>query len=201
MIGKFLLRFRWAVVVLLIIMTLPAGYLIYMEEQGNFHPITPGEAYRSAQLDRDELEYYLSEYKIRSVINLRGENDGERWYLQEKATCRDFNVKHYDLGLKATREPSRKQLETLLRLFQEAPRPVLIHCQAGADRSGIAAAIWKVVIDGIPKGVAKEQLSIIFGHFPVGPTGVLDAFFEQWSPTRPPVQERSALTAASSSRS
>ena len=36
-----------------------AARLWYLEEQGNFHPITPYEAYRSAQLDQDELEYYI----------------------------------------------------------------------------------------------------------------------------------------------
>jgi hypothetical protein len=45
----------------------------YLEEQGNFHPITSGEAYWSAQLDQDELEYYIRKFEIRSIINLRGQ--------------------------------------------------------------------------------------------------------------------------------
>jgi len=154
--------------------------LWYLEEQGNFHLITPGESYRSAQMDPDELEYYIRKFDIRSVINLNGKDVGEPLYAEETATCRDMGVRHYDLGLKANRTPSSREIEELLKLFRIAPRPVLIHCRAGADRSGVAAALWKVVIDGAPKSVAGEQLSIRYGHLPFGPTQVLDAFFENW---------------------
>jgi len=95
-----------------------------------------------------------------------------------------MEVRHYDLGISADKTPSSHNIEKLLKLFKIAPRPVLIHCRAGADRSGLAAALWKVVIDGAPKSVAGEQLSIRYGHMPFGPTQVLDAFFENW--TTPP---------------
>ena len=153
----------------------------YLEEQGNFHPITPGEAYRSAQLDRDELEYYTRKFKIHSIINLRGQNVGESWYRQEIETSRNLGVRHFDLGLSAEKAPTPTELTELLRLFSIAPRPVLIHCQGGADRSGLAAALWKMVIDESSKSVAREQLSIRFGHMPFGPTQALDAFLENWA--------------------
>lgn len=158
--------------------------LWYLEEQGNFHPVTPGEAYRSAQLDRDELEYYIRKFKIRSIINLRGEEAGEPWYEEETSVCRKIGVRHFDLGLSADHAPSSSEIKELLKLFRVAPRPVLIHCQAGADRAGLAAALWKVVINGVSKSAAKQQLSIRYGHMPVGPTLVLDEFFDEWAPTR-----------------
>jgi protein tyrosine/serine phosphatase len=151
----------------------------YLEEQGNFHPITPGEAYRSAQLDQDKLEYYIRKFKIRSIINLRGKKDSKPWYIGEIATCRKFGVRHYDIRLSSKKAPSPRQIKELLKLFKIAPRPVLIHCKAGADRSGLAAALWKVVIDGAPKSVARGHLSIRYGHMPFGPTQVLDQFFDK----------------------
>ena len=165
-----------------------AGFLVamaalrvwYLDEQGNFHSITPGEAYRSAQLDQDELVHYIGKYQIRSVINLRGENDAERWYTVETAMCRNLGVRHYDLGLTAYAMPTALEIRELLRLFSIAPRPVLIHCKAGADRSGLAAAIWKMTIDGSPKSVAMKQLSLRFGHMPFGSTHVMDTFIEKW---------------------
>lgn len=159
-----------------------AVYFWYLDEQGNFHPITPREAYRSAQLDQDELEYYIHKFGIHSIINLRGNNVGESWYAKEIATSRKLGIRHYDLGvLSAGRRPSSHEIEKLLKIFRIAPRPVLIHCQGGADRSGLAAALWKMVIDGVPKSVAKKQLSIRYGHMPFGPTQVLDAFLENWT--------------------
>lgn len=152
----------------------------YLEEQGNFHPITPGEAYRSAQLDRDELDYYIRKFNIHAIINLRGQNEGDAWYRQEIETSRNLNVSHFDLDLSAEKAPTQSEVAELLRLFRIAPRPVLIHCQAGADRSGLAAALWKMVIDGLPKSEARDQLSIRFGHMPFGPTRVLDVFLKNW---------------------
>jgi protein tyrosine/serine phosphatase len=159
---------------------LAAIRIAYLDEHGNFHAITPSEAYRSAQLDEDELKHYLVRYKIRSVVNLRGDKDGEPWYMEEKKICRDLDVQHYDLRLPADREPTSTEIEALMRLFETAPRPVLIHCKAGADRSGLAAALWKMEIDGQPKAVAQRQLSIRFGHIPIGPTSVLDTFIGKW---------------------
>jgi hypothetical protein len=37
-----------------------------------------------------------------------------------------------------------------------------------------------VLIDGAPKSVAREHLSIRYGHMPLGPTQALDAFLDNW---------------------
>jgi protein tyrosine/serine phosphatase len=165
--------------------------ILYLEEQGNFHPITPGEAYRSAQLDQDELEHYIRKYAIRSVINLRGMHHDEKWYRDEIEVCRRLGAVHYDLDLSSDKAPTKTQLRDLLGLFENAPRPVLIHCQAGADRSGLAGALWKLVVDRAPKSVACEQLSILYGHIPFGPTQVLDDFIDKYEPgtSLPPLEK------------
>jgi len=159
---------------------LAGAYLAYMAEQGNFHAITPDVAYRSAQLDRDELEHYIRKYDIRTVLNLRGSHPGKEWYDEELRTCRNLDVEHCDIGLSAVETPSEGDVRQLLHFMTHAPRPVLIHCQGGADRSGLAAALWKVVVDGISPEKAREQLSIRYGHLPLGPTQAMDRFFEAW---------------------
>ena len=181
------MKFAWrksvkaALTAVCLIALIVAARLWYLEEQGNFHPITPGEAYRSAQLDRDEWEYYIRKYNIRSIVNLRGKNPGEPWYAEEIATSRKWAVSHFDLRLNSDKTPSSSEIKKSLEMFRLAPRPVLIHCRAGADRTGLAAAIWKIVVDGESDSVAGKELSIFYGHMPVGPTRVLDEFFDTWS--------------------
>ena len=175
-------KYKIAVFTFLFLLLSAAGYFLYMDEQGNFHPITQGEAYRSAQLDRDEFQYYLSKYKIKSIVNLRGEHPDEPWYAEEIKVCVQSNVRHYDLALSSSREPAAEDVRKLIDIFENAPRPVLIHCKAGADRSGLAAAIWKVVVDKEPKAVAEKQLSIFYGHLPIGKTTAMDRFFNNWNP-------------------
>lgn len=165
-----------------VLIVLGAIYFLYMEEQGNFHAITSGEAYRSAQMDRDELEYYIKQYGIRSIINLRGENADKPWYVEELDVSREQNVTHYDISLAASRELDSDDVFKLVEIFKTAPRPVLIHCQSGADRSGLVAAMWKVIVDKEPKAKAAKQLSITYGHMPIGKTTAMDHFFDKWDP-------------------
>jgi len=171
---------KWIFILLTAVLFLPASYFIYLAEQGNFHAITPGEAYRSAQLDSDELRHYIRKFKIKSIINLRGKRTRRSWYREELEICKQNGVRHYDLSIPADRSPSAEQLAALRHLFENAPRPLLLHCKAGADRAGLAAALWKVVVDRQPKAQARKQLSLRFGHFPIGPTSALDDFLKKW---------------------
>jgi protein tyrosine/serine phosphatase len=176
------LKLRLSIMAVLLPLFAGTGYQLYVGEQGNFHSITPGEAYRSAQLDRDELEHYIRKYGIRSILNLRGEDPNASWYREEIKVSTEENVMHYDLRLSAFREPSEESVRKLLKVLEYAPRPILIHCQGGADRSGLVAAMWKVVIDKERKSEARKQLSISFGHLPIGRTSVLDRFLRGWKP-------------------
>lgn len=178
MIGKF----KIPIMTLVLVFFLSASYFLYMEEQGNFHAITYGEAYRSAQLDRDEFEYYIKKYNIKSILNLRGEHPETTWYREEKKVMAEHNIQHYNIPLSSSREPYEADIQKLIEIFNNAPRPVLIHCQAGADRSGLAAAMWKVIVDKEPKSEAEKQLSIFYGHLPIGKTAAMDRFFQKWNP-------------------
>jgi protein tyrosine/serine phosphatase len=172
-------RLRIFLAALVLLMLPPAGYFgVYMQVQGNFHPITPREAYRSAKLDREELEHYIKKYNIKSIVNLLGEDPRKSWYQEELQVSAKHNIRHYDISLSAT--------EKLIEIFKTAPRPVLIHCKGGSDRSGLAAAMWKVIVDKEPKSEAQKQLSILYGHFPLGKTSAMDHFFEHWDPAQQP---------------
>lgn len=158
------------------------GYVLSVKIQGNFYPITSAEAYRSGQLDNDKLAEYVKRYNIRSVLNLRGKHAGESWYEEEVAMSAKLDLTHYDVSLSSDHELTDSEVRQLMDIFQEAPRPILIHCQAGADRSGLVAAMWKVVVDGEPKELAAKQLSLRYGHLPFGANCAMDRFFEKWNP-------------------
>jgi len=175
-------RYKIAIVTAVFLLFLFAGYQLYMNEQGNFHTITEGEAYRSAQLDLDEFEYYIRKHNIRSIVNLRGENPSKSWYQEEIKFCDGNNIRHFDISLSSDKAPNQEDMRKLMEIFHTAPRPVLIHCQAGADRSGLVAAMWKVIVNKEPKEEAKKQLSLLYGHLPIGETAVMDRFFQAWNP-------------------
>jgi protein tyrosine/serine phosphatase len=166
----------------LLIIFMVGGYAAYILETGNFHTITPGEAYRTAQLSGSKLSQYIEAYHIKSVMNLRGQNPEKEWYENEIRTCKKYGIEHYDLALSSTHEPNIKAIKKMLEIFTSAPRPILIHCQYGADRSGLVAAMWKVIVDKEPKSEAKKQLSVWYGHVPFKGRDAMDRFFEEWNP-------------------
>src|ERR1700754_414407 len=139
------------------------GIIIYL---GNFHGVEKGQLYRSAQLDKDQFEQVISRYGIKSILNLRGSGSGQRWYEDELAVSHALNVRHYDYGIWASGITSSKQINEILTLIRAAPKPLLIHCQSGADRSGLVSALYLAEIEGRPADEAARQLSLIYGHFP-----------------------------------
>ncbi|HTQ14881.1 MAG TPA: hypothetical protein VMH86_13485 [Rhizomicrobium sp.] len=113
------------------------GDLLY-----NFHWIVPGEAARSAQAWAGFLGPFLKARGIRGLINLRGPNPDWRWWRYEKRVADEARVAHFDVVLNSRRLPTRKMLAALLRAFDAAPRPLLLKCSGGQDRSSFAAALY-----------------------------------------------------------
>ncbi len=180
--SKMIKRLKYTGAALAAVVLVLAAYIVTVNLQGNFHPITPGEAYRSGQPDDRRLALYADQFKINSVLNLRGSHRGEKWYEDELAASARLDLAHYDVSLSATHELTADEVRQILEIFRTAPRPILIHCQAGADRSGLVAAMWKVVVDGMPKAEAKKQLSFKYGHISFGEKRAMDDFFEKWKP-------------------
>lgn len=171
---------RLLLTVFFLIVFLTAARAGYINEQGNFYPVTEGLAYRSAQLDIETLEHYIIKHGIKTVINLRGGSPGAKWWEDERDTCKRLMVAHYDIGLSARKYPKPERINALIDIFLTAQRPILIHCKAGSDRTGLASAIWKSVVDHEPYSEAKKQLSIFYGHLPFGSSRAMDNFFMGW---------------------
>lgn len=130
----------------------------------NFHEVDPGNFYRSAQLYPWEIEEYVAEHGIKTVINLRGARPGSNWYDRETAVLEKLGAQQIDISMSASRIPHRADLLRLLEAYENAPRPILIHCRVGADRTGEAAALYQMLYMGKTKEEALKMLSFKYGH-------------------------------------
>ncbi len=110
----------------------------------NFHWVVPGEAARSSQAYAGFLGPFLRVHGIKSVINLRGANPAHRWWLGEKRVAADRGIAHFDPMLNSRRPPTPRMLTDLLDTFDAAPRPLLLKCSGGQDRSSFAAALYLI---------------------------------------------------------
>jgi protein tyrosine/serine phosphatase len=152
----------------------------YLRLSGNFHEVAPGMLYRSAQPDAERLSNVIKTYGIRTVINLRGEN-ADQWYLDERRVSVEAGVNYVDFGLSSGDDLTDEQLDELVTILKEAPHPVLVHCFAGADRSGLVSAAYQLVVGNLPPEEAAGQLSFWYGHFPWlrSHTAAMDRSFER----------------------
>jgi protein tyrosine phosphatase (PTP) superfamily phosphohydrolase (DUF442 family) len=193
-----LLRRAWRPFVAVLILALPVGiYALNTFSNDNFHFVVPGVVYRSAQLDADDLAVMLKRYSIRSVINLRGKTPDEDWYRAEMETSARLKVAHYDRALSARSEMNLAEMDALVDLLRRAPKPVLIHCRSGADRAGLASALYCLAIAGQKPVNADKQLTIWYGHFPMFGTSPMDHSFWRYVNRRPASQVRATASLAS----
>jgi protein tyrosine/serine phosphatase len=168
-----------------IALALAGLYLGGLQLYGNLHTLVPGEVYRSAQVDTDDIQHYQQKYGIRSIINLRGENIGKPWYDEEIAAAKSANITHINFRMAAKRELTVEQGKELIELMRNAPKPMLIHCKSGADRTGLAAALYMAAIENQPKHIAERELWPIYGHLPLPflREYAMDITFDKMKPT------------------
>lgn len=107
----------------------------------NFYVVEEGVFYRSQLLKIEDLAKYVKKYNIKTVVNLRGDR-GAAWWKAENELLSQAGIEFYSLGVSAIYLITRDELLSLLAIYQCAPRPILVHCIGGADRTGEACALW-----------------------------------------------------------
>ena len=139
------------------------GLLIW---SGNHHMVVEGQLYRSAQLNGQEFGEEIEAHHIRTVLNLRGANPRDGWYQDEVAATRTHGAAHYDVEISAQAPVAPEKIEQILAVLRDAPKPILVHCKSGADRTGFVAALYRYAVAGENAEAAARELSLRYGHFP-----------------------------------
>jgi hypothetical protein len=163
--------------ILIVILSIAARALL----GGNLHTVVPGLIYRSAQPSAAELETICRDKGIRTVINLRGCGAPMDWYLAECRVTQRLNVSQENIDMSATRLPSPSEVRRLVEVLDHCEYPILIHCLCGADRTGLASTIAKLLRTDADLPDALQELTINFGHVRIGKAAQLDRFFQLYA--------------------
>jgi len=168
-------KLKFVIKMLLMLIVLYIGYFyIY----GNFHKVDNG-VFRSAQLKDYNYPYFIKKSHIKSILNLRGKKN-EQWYRDEIVISAKYHIQHYDFKMAAGKELSIKQMDKLISIIKKAPKPILIHCKAGSDRTSLAVALYLYAVKHNKN--AQSAFSLIYGHFPWlgSKTFAMDKSFEKY---------------------
>lgn len=166
-------------VFILLIVALPACAVL----PGGFRAVDEGRLYRSGQLHSEGLERRLEQHSIRTVVSLRAPEPEKPWFREEVRVCREKGVARYDLVWSKDALPPPESLARLVELFQTAEGPILVHCEGGVHRTGVASAVY-LLTRGATVEEARKELGPWFHDAPIG--RLIDLYvgsdlpFEQW---------------------
>ncbi|WP_050588641.1 tyrosine-protein phosphatase [Mesorhizobium sp. L2C066B000] len=92
----------------------------------------------------------------------------------------ELGIRHIDFPMNARTELTQQQSLALIALLQSAPKPVLIHSKEGADRTGLAAALYLAALARANEPVSEAQLSVRYSHIGIPLVGPyeMDQSFE-----------------------
>lgn len=114
-----------------------------------------------------------------SVLTLRGAKSMPS--LMEAEACAALGLEFRALEMRATVLPKREALLGLLEALRDMPKPLVVHCKSGSDRTGLAAVIYLHVMHGMPLAQARGQLSWRYIHNPWGPARVVNRLLDAYA--------------------
>lgn len=115
----------------------------------NLHLVSP-EIYRSAQPSNKELRMLCEQLGVKSVLTLRNWHD-------DKDEGKDLPLTLYRVNMEAD-EVDPAKVAQALKIITEAPKPMLIHCWHGADRTGLMVAAYRMTTQGWNPAQATDEL-------------------------------------------
>ncbi len=115
----------------------------------------------------------------RTIVNLRGASE-TGFYALECEACAALGLDLVDFRFRSRDVPSAGDALAWKALLERIAYPALIHCKSGADRAGIAAALYLIFREGAAVEEARRQLSLRYLHVKAGKTGVLDFYFDEY---------------------
>lgn len=144
----------------------------------NSHEIRPG-VWRGPQPSPVHIGR-MARKGIRTLVNLRGATQFGSYALEHDAAKRHGMVVE-DFIMQSRGAPRRDQIHGFDDLIRRIEYPAVFHCKSGADRSGLASALYLILMEGMPVEEAWQgQLSFRFGHIKASKAGLIDAFFARY---------------------
>ena len=126
-----------------------------LPEVENSYRVSP-ELYRSGQPDEEGFRT-IEQAGIKSVLNLREYHSDD-----DEAAGTRLKLLRYPVAAGSVTE---EDILNILNLLRTAPKPVLVHCWHGSDRTGITIAAYRIVEQGVSVEEAEKELTDDrFGH-------------------------------------
>lgn len=123
------------------------GYWYATRLPKRFAEVVPGRLYRSGEVTERQLQRLRDEYRVRRVLCLYNSESPEA--AAERAAAERLGLKWLNVSLPgdgASTPADRARILELLRDTNDGP--TLVHCAAGANRTGLAIGLYRIYEQG-----------------------------------------------------
>lgn len=130
----------------------------------NLGEVEPGLLYRSANPSPGLLKFLVNRVGLKYVVSLRGSiNPADAAYMES------VGGEMISLPMSASRPPKPAQILEIIRTTHRARKEgaaILIHCMAGADRTGMMVGTWRMLFQGVRDRKALTRETLMYRHIP-----------------------------------
>ncbi|NHQ88893.1 dual specificity protein phosphatase family protein [Janthinobacterium lividum] len=121
-----------------------------LPQVSNLHQVTP-VLYRSARLDSSDVAQ-LQALGVKTVISLRS-------FHSDTQVLEGSGIRAVRIPINTWAIRDKHVIETMRSIrAAEQQGPVLLHCLHGADRTGMMAAMYRMLYQGWPREKAIDEL-------------------------------------------
>jgi len=145
----------------------------------NFGVVEAGEIYRSVLLTPRMFRKVVGENNIKTVLDLGAYQPGSPEDLREQQLAEELGAERYRFQLDGDGTGNPNYYVQALRLMSDPEaQPILIHCAAGAQRTGVIVLLYRHIIQGQDFAQAYPE-SFQYKHKP--DEWPLLAYVAQWN--------------------
>ncbi|HEX3133388.1 MAG TPA: tyrosine-protein phosphatase [Planctomycetota bacterium] len=132
----------------------------------NLYRVSP-EVYRSSQPHAGDLKLLVEQLGVKSVLTLRNWHD-------DNDEGKGLPLTLYRVDMEAD-EVEPDKVAKALQIIRDAPKPILIHCWHGSDRTGLMVAAYRISVQGWePRAATDELQNGGFGYHATMFPGIVD---------------------------
>lgn len=123
-----------------------------------FGVVADGRVYRSGKLTASTMEAVVRDHEIKTIVDLGAWVDDPRGERLEAQTAKVLGVERhvFDLVGDSTGDPN-DYLDALRLMSDPANQPVLVHCGAGTERTGVVVFLYRTIVEGKPEAEAIAE--------------------------------------------
>ncbi|MDD5678867.1 MAG: dual specificity protein phosphatase family protein [Kiritimatiellae bacterium] len=123
--------------------------------------VEQGLIYRSGRLPLDRAQATLANHHIRVLIDLTENKPDNRFQLKERMAAVALGIEYHNFPLAGDGTGDIRSYARAIAVMHQARRggkPVLVHCAAGAQRTGGVVAAYRVLVERKSPDEARAEL-------------------------------------------